>query len=62
MTVKDLSSLIGGMKTCNTCRFRCASLTGNKTWKCKQFGNVKRFNIAWLHGWFCKYFAEESEE
>ena len=49
------------MKTCNTCRFRSVSLTGNKAWKCKQFGNVKRFNIAWLHGWFCKYFKAESK-
>lgn len=52
-----------GIKTCNTCRFRGVSLTGDKAWKCKQFGNVKRFNIACLHGWFCKkYFKVESEE
>ena len=49
------------MKACNTCRFRDVSLTGNKAWKCKQFGNIKRFNIAYLHGWFCKYFKAESE-
>ena len=48
-----------GMKTCNTCRFRSVSLTGNKVWKCKQYGNVKRFNIAFLHGWFCKYFKQK---
>ena len=53
------------MKTCNTCRFRDVSLTGNKAWKCKQFGNnlfgnIKRFNIARLHGWFCRYFKAES--
>ena len=50
------------MKNCNTCRFMCVSLTGNKLWKCKQFGKVKRFNVAWLHGWFCKYFKAESED
>ena len=48
------------MKTCNTCRFRNVSLTGNKVWKCKQFGNIKRFNIACLHGWFCKYYMDDS--
>lgn len=47
------------MKTCETCRFRSISLTGNKTWKCKQFGTVKRFNIAWLHGWLCKHYFNE---
>ena len=50
------------MKTCNTCRFRNVSLTGNKVWKCKQFGSIKRFSIVCLHGWFCKYFKAESEE
>ena len=51
------------MKTCDTCKFRSVSLTGNKTWKCKQFGNIKRFNIACLHGWVCKkYFKAESED
>ena len=48
------------MKTCDTCRFRGVSLTGNKTWKCKQFGNIKRFNIACLHGWFCKHYMDDS--
>ena len=47
------------MKSCKYCIHRGISLTGNKTWKCKQFGNVKRFNAAWLHGWFCKRFALE---
>lgn len=51
-----------GMKTCNACRFRYVSLIGNKAWKCTQFRNIKRFNIAWLHGWFCKYFVAESED
>ncbi len=49
------------MKSCKNCRFRDVSLTGNKLWKCKQFGNVKRFSIEWLHGWFCKRFKKESE-
>ena len=44
------------MNSCNNCMFRSISLTGNKIWKCKQFGNIKRFNHPLLHGWFCKYF------
>ena len=40
----------------------CVSLTGNKLWKCKQYGKVRRFNIPMLHGWFCKYFKAESED
>ena len=49
------------MKSCNNCRFLGTSLTGKKLWKCGMHGTVKRFNIPWLHGWFCKYYREDSE-
>jgi len=47
------------IKNCSKCCFLQFSLSGNKIYKCKQFGNIKRFNNAKLHGLFCKRFKKE---
>lgn len=41
------------MKNCKNCYWCQISLSTHHMWKCKLYPK-KRFNLAWLHGWFCK--------
>lgn len=49
------------MKSCKNCFWCRISLSTPHTWKCKLHPK-KRFNKAWLHGWFCSNTQRREEK